>query len=176
MIALLSIVLVVLIAVFAYLMINRSAPIEAGLDALKNGKYDKAISDFEIAIKEEKSVDEAYLGLGLSYYEKKDYEKTVAYLKQALDNGIEETPIIYNILGVSSKNLGDVDGAVTYYDSGLNISGDYADIQNEMLLNMTEIYEEKQDYENARNYLARYVELNPQDVDAQKELNFLQTR
>ena len=169
-------ILIVLLVVLVYLLIGNSNQVKSGLANLKDKKYDQAIEDFNRALAKEKDMDEAYLGLGLSYYEKEDYKKAQNNLQLALDHKVKETPVIYNLLGLSSQKIEELDQAISYYEKGLKISENNLEVQNEMLLNITKIYEEKHDYENARNYLARYVELNPTDKDARKELDFLQTR
>ena len=169
-------ILIVLLVVLVYLLIGNSNPVKSGLANLKDKKYDQAIEDFNQALAKEKNMGEAYLGLGLSYYEKEDYKKAQNNLQLALDHKVKKTPVIYNLLGLSSQKIEELDQAISYYEKGLKISENNLEVQNEMLLNITKIYEEKHDYENARNYLARYVELNPTDKDARKELDFLQTR
>jgi len=149
-------------------------PSEAGIRHLEAGEYDLAIVQFNQAIDKEKNEADAYRGLGISYYEKQEYNKAKEALLRSLKEGAKESATIYNILAICEGE--DQEAAIIYYQKGLKLVGNEKELEKEMLQNLTVLYEEKRDYANARDYLARYVKLSPEDEDAKRELAFLQTR
>ena len=50
---------------------------------------------------------EAYRGLGMAYYELKEYDKVLESMQKALDDGVQRTAELYNIMGVSAMQLED---------------------------------------------------------------------
>lgn len=86
-----------------------------------NKEYDKAEEYFKILIKENgKFYNESQLKLGIIYYEKGDYMKTITMLEAFLENTksttTENAPLIYYMLGYSNDKIKDVESAVKYYE------------------------------------------------------------
>ncbi len=67
--------------------------VKDGTEALEQGDYDTAIASFEEAAgsydKEEAA--EGYCGLGMTYYEQKQYDQALEMLEKAFDNGTVKT-------------------------------------------------------------------------------------
>lgn len=168
--------------------------IKEGTELLEKGDFEKAASVFEQAAKEAETegerAPEAYRGMGMVCYALEDYEGTRQNLQKALDEGGLETPIIYNLIGVSSMKLEDYDTALAAFDKGTGLpesgvvsrgskeeeTADYSEVIREMKFNRVVCLEEKLDWENAKAAMAEYASLYPDDANAQKEAEFLSTR
>lgn len=168
--------------------------IKEGTELLEKGDFEKAASVFEQAAKEAETegerAPEAYRGMGMACYALEDYEGTRQNLQKALDEGGLETPIIYNLIGVSSMKLEDYDTALAAFDKGTGLpesgvvsrgskeeeTADYSEVIREMKFNRVVCLEKKLDWENAKAAMAEYASLYPDDANAQKEEEFLSTR
>ena len=168
--------------------------IKEGTELLEKGDFEKAASVFEQAAKEAETegerAPEAYRGMGMACYALEDYEGTRQNLQKALDEGGLETPIIYNLIGVSSMKLEDYDTALAAFDKGTGLpesgvvslgskeeeTADYSEVIREMKFNRVVCLEKKLDWENAKAAMAEYASLYPDDANAQKEAEFLSTR
>lgn len=168
--------------------------IKEGTELLEKGDFEKAATVFEQAAKEAETegerAPEAYRGMGMVCYALEDYEGTRQNLQKALDEGGLETPIIYNLIGVSSMKLEDYDTALAAFDKGTGLpesgvvsrgskeeeTADYSEVIREMKFNRVVCLEKKLDWENAKAAMAEYASLYPDDANAQKEAEFLSTR
>ena len=168
--------------------------IKEGTELLEKGDFEKAATVFEQAAKEAETegerAPEAYRGMGMACYALEDYEGTRQNLQKALDEGGLETPIIYNLIGVSSMKLEDYDTALAAFDKGTGLpesgvvsrgskeeeTADYSEVIREMKFNRVVCLEKKLDWENAKAAMAEYASLYPDDANAQKEAEFLSTR
>ncbi len=168
--------------------------IKEGTELLEKGDFEKAASVFEQAAEEAETegerAPEAYRGIGMACYALEDYEGTRQNLQKALDEGGLETPIIYNLIGVSSMKLEDYDTALAAFDKGTGLpesgvvsrgskeeeTADYSEVIREMKFNRVVCLEKKLDWENAKAAMAEYASLYPDDANAQKEAEFLSTR
>ena len=168
--------------------------IKEGTELLEKGDFEKAATVFEQAAKEAETegerAPEAYRGMGMACYALEDYEGTRQNLQKALDEGGLETPIIYNLIGVSSMKLEDYDTALAAFDKGTGLpesgvvsrgskeeeTADYSEVIREIKFNRVVCLEKKLDWENAKAAMAEYASLYPDDANAQKEAEFLSTR
>ena len=168
--------------------------LKEGTELLEKGDFEKAATVFEQAAKEAETegerAPEAYRGMGMACYALEDYEGTRQNLQKALDEGGLETPIIYNLIGVSSMKLEDYDTALAAFDKGTGLpesgvvsrgskeeeTADYSEVIREMKFNRVVCLEKKLDWENAKAAMAEYASLYPDDANAQKEAEFLSTR
>ena len=157
--------------------------IKEGTEQLEQGDYEKAVAAFEQAAedaqKEGERAPEAYRGIGMACYAQEDYEGTRQNLQKALDEGGLETPIIYNLIGVSSMKLEDYDSALAAFSKGIELQeteADYSEVIREMKFNRVVCFEKKLDWENAKAAMAEYASQYPDDTEAQKEAEFLSTR
>lgn len=168
-----------------------------------NAALDQAASDSEKKPDEETEtyiITEAYRGLGMAAYETQEYQMCIEYLQKALDEGAQETPAIYNLMGISSMKLEDYETALTYFENGIllqevttendaesssseeNVSEETApedvfeETFREMRFNKIVCYEQLLDWENAKLEAEKYVALYPDDENIQKEYTFLKTR
>ena len=100
--------------------------IKEGTEQLEQGDYEKAVTAFEQAAEDaEKEGDrapEAYRGIGMACYAQEDYEGTrTESFRRLVDEGGLETPVIYNLIGVSSMKLEDYDGALAAFSKGIEL-------------------------------------------------------
>lgn len=161
--------------------------VKDGTELLEQGEYQEAITEFEQALDKEKDSAEASRGIGMAYYELQEYGTAMENLRQALDLGCEETPVIYNLIGICAMNQGDYDTALDAFSKGTALpatgepSGsdetvDYSEVIREMKFNQIVCYEKKLDWDSAEAAAEAYVNAYPEDAAAQKELEFLRSK
>ena len=136
-------------------------PSQKGVEYLEDGKYDQAIEQFEQAVDKKKNVGDAYRGIGIAKWEKKDYKGARKAFKKALENDAEKTGTIYNMIGNCDLKLGKAKEALNYYNLGLAQEDSGKKMKN---------------WESAKVKLEEYLENYPNDKSAKKEAEFLKTR
>ena len=147
-----------------------------GVEYLKNGDYTAAIEQFEQAVDEQRNVGDSWCGIALAKWEMDDYEGTVEAFEKALENGSEETGVMYDMLGGCKMKLGDYAGAIENYEKGSQREDCIEEMLQEMKFNIIAAYEKLEDWETARAKLAEYVTQYPDDAQAAKEAEFFSTR
>lgn len=162
-------------AVF-YFMGGFSNPVEEGTTLLEQESYEKSITAFELAIKKDKNIGEAYRGMGIAYWELEKYEQSRDAFLKAIKTGAEKTGTMYNFLAMNEMKLGNFESALTYITQGLTYKENSKALTQEMEFNEISIYESMLDWENAKIKAVAYVEKYPDDINAAKEAEFLQTR
>ncbi|HIV95944.1 MAG TPA: tetratricopeptide repeat protein, partial [Candidatus Sellimonas avistercoris] len=70
-----------------FTMTGCATQIDKGKSLLEEGKYEEASEAFEKASKDSDMEQEAYRGLGISYYELEQYDKAVSAFESALEKG-----------------------------------------------------------------------------------------
>ena len=126
-------------------------PSQKGVEYLEDGKYDQAIEQFEQAVDKKKNVGDAYRGIGIAKWEKKDYKGARKAFKKAKE-------------------------ALNYYNLGLAQEDSGKKMKKEMQYNIIVAYEQMEDWESAKVKLEEYLENYPNDKSAKKEAEFLNTR
>lgn len=150
-------------------------PSEKGTEYLKEGKYEKAITQFEKAIQEKIKVGDAYRGLGIANYELDNYKEARKALLKALEEGEKPSATLHEMLGDCELNLGEPRSALNYYR--LALEGDLSEeARSEVLLHEIAAYEQLKDWKSAKVKLEAYVKEYPDVEKAKKELEFLRTR
>jgi len=153
--------------------------VEAGIEELYAGNFTEAIALFETAISEQQEVDEAWRGIGLARFRLQDFAGASEALQAALDAEAEETPIIYNLLGISAMKRRDYSEAIRLFEQGILVDDGtetYATVVQEMRFNLIVCYERLLDWEMARVKAQEYIALYPDDEAARKAAEFLETR
>lgn len=171
-------------AISAAVMLTGCAnPEKAGTDALKEGNYEEAKTQFEKAIQDAEGTEaaEAYRGLGLTCYEQEDYEAALEAFRKAIDQGADPTVQIYNLMGVCAMQGEDYSSALEYINSALALADTDekeadANMIREMEYNQVVCYEKAGDWENARAKAEEYLGKYPDDEQMKKEAEFLKTR
>lgn len=147
-----------------------------GTEQLEKKDYSGAVESFSEVIKEGKNVGEAYHGQGIAYWELQEYEKCREVMEKALENGVTGTPNIYQTLGDACMALGEYEEALSSYWKGMGCDGLTEEQLQAMLYNEVMAYEGLKDWDGAKVKMAAYVAKYPEDTDAQKEAEFLETR
>ncbi|WP_286151993.1 tetratricopeptide repeat protein [Sporofaciens musculi] len=160
------------------LLLRKGNPSEEGIEYLKNGQYEEAIKQFEQAVEDEVNVGDAYRGIGIARWETENYEGARDAFQKALDADTESpfTGIIYNFLGSCELKLGNPESAQNYFQLGIGLKGNSAKLDQEMKYNQIVAFEQLGDWESAKARLAEYVAEYPEDANALKEQQFLETR
>lgn len=151
-------------------------PYKSGMEALESGQYEEAAKQFEEAVKKEQNKADSYRGLGVSLWETKDYEGAKEALENALKEGSKKTGTVYNLLGSCELEAGNMEEAIAYFEEGLKIEGNDDELTQAMRFNCIYAYEKLGDMETAKNLLTEYVKDYPEDEEAVKEAQFLETR
>ena len=126
----------------------------------------------------------------MAYYELKEYDKVLESMQKALDDGVQRTAELYNIMGVSAMQQEDYESALKYFDEGISYAQskdavnaskskkevDYSDLIQEMRYNQVVCYEKQENWEEAKNAANEYIADYPNDEDIEKEVEFLETR
>lgn len=168
---------IVLILVLVCLMAgcgNRSY--KQGMEELEKGNYKEAAELLEKYVEKNEEAADAYRGLGMAYWEQEDYEKALDAFKNAVEAGCEKTGAIYHLMGNCALKLSKPEDALNYYEAGLKLEGNSKKAIQEMKFNSIAACEQMKDWEGAKDRLASYMEDYPDDKDAEKEAEFLETR
>ncbi|SHJ68521.1 tetratricopeptide repeat protein [Hespellia stercorisuis] len=176
--------LIVLTVLMSCMLVGCTSKVADGVKLMEEGSYQGAVDKFQEAIDKGKNAGEAYRGQGMAYYELGDYASAQGALESALNNGVEETPIIYNMLGICYMKQDDMESAFNNFNLGIAVADelagddetDYSKTVQEMKYNIIICYEKQLDWESAKTKMAEYMIQYPDDTDAQKEAQFLETR
>ena len=117
---------------------------------------------------------DAVLFLGKIYLSDKDTANARAMYQQYMEMQEENQALGYNGLALCDIAEGNYSSALEQIQKGLEVA-QKSDVQ-ELLYNEIVIYEKMLDFNTAKTKMASYMELYPDDVDAQKENQFLQYR
>ena len=92
--------------------------VKDGTEALEQGDYDTAIASFEEAAgsDDKEEAAEGYCGLGMTYYEQKQYDQALEMLEKAFDNGTVKTAELCNLAGTSALCKEDYAKALEYME------------------------------------------------------------
>ena len=134
------------------------------------GKYNEAVMALEKV--DRKSHEDAALYLGMSYEAMGDYN----YAASVYNSGIENStnPALYNQLGLCQMKRGAYKEALEAFQMGLACED--ASMKQSLRFNEAIAYEYIADFETARKLLGAYLKDYPNDAEAQREMQFLQTR
>lgn len=147
-----------------------------GMEELEKGNYKEAAVLLEEYVAENDDAADAFRGLGMAYWEQQDYEKALNAFEHALKAGCEETGALYHFLGDCTLKTKQPEKALEYYQKGLKQEGNSAELTQEMKFNSIAACEQMKDWEGAKEKLASYIEEYPDDKEAMKEAEFLETR
>lgn len=133
-------------------------------------QYNQAVVALEKVDKE--SHPDAALYLGMSYEAMGDYN----YAASVYNSGIENStnPALYNQLGLCQMKRGAYAEALAAFQAGLQCED--TSLKQSLRFNEAVAYEYLADFETARELLTAYLKDYPNDAEAQRELQFLQTR
>ncbi len=169
-------ILVLVLLSLVFISCGKKEWVKDGYAHLAEQEYEKAIKAFEKSIDKEQETGEAYLGIATAWYEQEDYEKALASFEKARVQEAALSATAYNLMAVCERKTEDLQGAINYYSLGLSQTDISGELKQEMKKGLITAYEESGDRASALMYLQEYVSEFPEDTEAQKELDFLQTR
>jgi len=134
------------------------------------GRYSEAISALEKA--DTKKHKDIALYLGMSYEAMGDYN----YAASIYTSGIEGStnPALYNQLGLCQSKLRNYEAALEAFQKGLLCEDE--SYKQSLRYNEAVTYEYLADFEMAKTLMKAYLEDYPNDAQAQREFQFLETR
>ena len=163
--------------------------VKDGTEALEQGDYDTAIASFEEAAgsDDKEEAAEGYCGLGMTYYEQKQYDQALEMLEKAFDNGTVKTAELCNLAGTSALCKEDYAKALAYIQEGIALAEEkqgnekqedkkQETLLQEMKYNEIICLEKTADWEMAKEKMSEYQAAYPEDDSVAKEAEFLQTR
>ncbi len=168
---------VIMLALSCALMLGGCAgDYEKGADHLSGQEYEEAVESFTQAVDSGKNVADSYRGLGIAYWEQEEYDLAEEAFKNALSSGAEESASLYALLGNTQMKLEEYEAAIDSYEKGIGAGDASEDLAQEMAFNQAAAYEKLGDIDHAREKFQAYTEKYPEDADAAKEAEFLETR
>lgn len=142
----------------------------------EKGDLDKAIESYNKAIEEAKKDEKmgkeitakALAAIGNCYINKGDFETAQSFFKQSIDTFPENEALAYNVgeIYFSSQKL---DEAIQYFTIATQIKPDWPPPYYKLGL----VYLNKADYEKAKEYLKKFIELEPESELAVQVKNIL---
>ncbi len=165
----------------ASLVLSQAAAIEAKSDLDRfswakihylQGEYDKALDEMNDCYT--KGFSEAYYYIGEINREKKDYPAANFYYEKYMEKGKDLNPAVYNQYGACLMKLGEYEKAVKSFELGIKCQD--VTMNRILLKNNLVGYEYLGDYKKAKELLEQYVNAYPEDMDARREIEFVNTR
>ena len=134
-----------------------------GLAFQQKGLYDKAIEQYDLALKLDPKLTEARNNLGTVYLVKSEYDNAIKQFEGCLKDPEYVTPekARYN-LGVAYFHKKDIDKAIEHYEKAVLLRGDNTDA----LYNLAFCFEEKKEYAKAIALYKKATGIDPTHKDA----------
>ncbi len=135
------------------------------------GDYDNAVKNLQKAI-EEKLVKANYY-MGEVYQKKGDSDSAQQYFQTYLDSGEADTYDLMN-MGQAQMDDGNYDTAITYFKTALDMES--VPNKQQIMKAMITAYEYSGDFASAKSQMEEYLDDYPDDQEASREYQFLETR
>lgn len=87
-------------------------------------KLPEAIQEYELAIGEDPSNAQAYMGLGDAYYMQGKYETALSYFEESIS--VQPMASTYRFIGDTYQHLGSADKAIDAYENALKLDPNYS--------------------------------------------------
>jgi len=123
--------------------------------------YDRAIQDYDQAIRLNPSFADAFNNRGNAYYYKKDYDRAIQDYTEAIRLN-PSFALAFNNRGNAYRDKQDDDRAIQDYDQAIRLNPSDAG----MFYNRGNAYRDKQDYDRAIQDYDQAIRLNPSFADA----------
>ncbi len=147
-----------------------------GTELFEVGDYANALIAFEEAVDKGDDLDLAYLGVAYCNWELGNYVDMSTAFDQAYLNGASVTGASRSILASLALEDEDYELALSYIQEGLALDGNSAELKQELLSNEITCYENLGEWDTAKAKMVEYLVAYPDDEDAIKEAEFLETR
>ena len=128
-----------------------------GVENLENKDYAAAQENFQKAVEDKKNLADSYRGLGIAYYEQKQYKDALKAFENAISSGTKETATIYNMMAVCEMQQKSYEDAIKYYEKALTYSDCSDDMKQEIQFNEIVSYEKLEEWDQAKSKLEEYV-------------------
>ena len=153
---------------------------QEGMKLAQEGKYEKALSQFQQAVKEDGKVAEYHIGYGMVYNYMGKYEEAEKVFKNAMDKlkdsaSKEEKKQFYYGYAVALSGEGEYEQAAAYCDRALKISL-LGDMDSDVYYTKAVCLENQGKYEEAEKICEKLVKDNKKDWQAYYELAGLQEK
>jgi tetratricopeptide (TPR) repeat protein len=132
-------------------------------------EFDRAIADYDQAIKLDPNYVDAYNNRGLAWNEKKEYDRAIADLDRAIKLDAKYTKAYYN-RGVSWNGKGEYDRAIADYNQAIKLAPKYTKAYS----NRGFAWRNKKQYDRAIADYNQALEIDPQFIQAYGNLAWLQ--
>ena len=175
----LRLIIVLLIAFIIGLIVwfaMHDRDLRSGVNALKKGQYDKAITCFDASIKKGENVAESYRGKGLALYEQKQYKDAGELLIKSVDKGAEPTAQICNLIALCFMEQEKYEQSIEWFREGLSSSDASDDLVKQMRYQTVICYEKTAQWDEAKESAKSYLSDYPEDDKMAREYKFLETR
>ena len=122
----------------------------------ETGALDRAISDYNAAIRLNPDFATAYYNRGVAYGDSGEVERAIADFDNAIQRN-SQYATAYNNRGIAYQFKGDLDGAIADYDMAIKLNPEYATAYN----NRGDAYEKKGDLQRAAADYSKALSLDP---------------
>ncbi len=139
-----------------------------GVDSLKKGEHDKAITDFTEAIRLDPKYEPAYNLRGIAWGKKGEYEKAIANFTEAIRLN-PKNPKVYDARGLASLEKGELDKAIADCSEAIRLNPKDADAYGTRGF----AWRKKGEYDKAIADFNQAVAVNPKDAFAYNDLAWL---
>ncbi len=136
------------------------------------GNYEAALSELSEGFKN--GFAEAYYYLGEIYRIKKDYPKAIYYYDIFIKEGEILAPNVYNQIASCLIKTGEYGDALKYLEKGLAYN--HAGTKKTLKKNEIIVYECLGEFDKAKEKLTQYLADYPEDKEAAREAEFVDTR
>ncbi|HQU72388.1 MAG: hypothetical protein KDI06_19785 [Calditrichaeota bacterium] len=102
-----------------------------GVLFLKRNLFREAIKQFKVALEQDNTFNQAYLGLGISYLKSRQFYSALETFRQALAQG-DKYPDFLNYFGLTYLFLEDYDHATSLFKESARINPNYVEAQFNM--------------------------------------------
>ena len=134
---------------------------ELGTIHSDKGMHDRAIADFDEAIRLKPDFAEAYHGRGIAYFNKGEHDHAVENYNKAIDLDPDYAEA-YNNCGIAYFSKGEHNHAVENYNKAIDLDSGYAKAYN----NRGVAYSSSGEYEHAIEDYDKAIELKPDYAEA----------
>ena len=139
-----------------------------GVAHLERGEYLNAVSAFQAALQQQPTLSNARYGMGLAYLKEKRFFDAIKLLETALREKPDDAMAACN-LGWAYLSIGKLEDAKHVLEQGIRANPNL----KELYFNLSRVFKDKGDREQATLYCRRALEIDQQYAQAKMELDEL---